>query len=148
MTTTPELPAPAVPSAADVDQALTERCVTSGEVIAGHIAAGMLDHASRPAKLPELLFPDDDPDTVDRVWKLAVAVGYRAGKHAARPEWTAEGIARLKAALYDAGYQGMARLAVRTANTTAVVQETEHGYVTDGFDGTDWDTSTRSGGHP
>lgn len=139
---------PNTPAADGVDQALAERCITSGAVIAGHIAAGMLDHVSRPAKLPELLFPDLDPVAVRKVWDQAVAVGYRAGKHAARPEWTADGLARLKAALYDAGYQGMARLAVRTANTTAVVQETEHGYVTDGFDGTDWDTSTRSGGHP
>ncbi|MFD5899069.1 hypothetical protein [Streptomyces sp. NPDC060366] len=136
-------------SAADVDQALTERCTTSGEVIAGHIAAGMLDVVSRPAKLPELTFPDDDPDTVRRVWELAVAVGYRAGKHAVRPDWTAEGIARLKAALYEAGYRGMGRLAVRTANTTApVAAESEHDRVTDGFDGADWDTSTWGGGHP
>lgn len=137
--------APNTPAPTDVDKALTERCTTSGEVIAGHIAAGMLDAVSRPAKLPELLFPDDDPDTVRRVWDQAVAVGYRAGKHAARPVWTAEGLDRLKAALYEAGYQGMARLAVRTANTTQ--PEPEYGFTT-GADGTDWDTSTFGGGHP
>lgn len=145
MTLTPDLPAPvpsvpACPSAAVVDQALTERCTTSGEVIAGHIAAGMLDAVSRPAKLPELLFPDDDPETVRRVWELAVAVGYRAGKHAARPDWTAEGLDRLKAALYEAGYQGMARLAVRTANTS-VQPEPVHTYSAE-------DTDEFGGGHP
>lgn len=135
MTGTPNTPAPA-----DVDQDLTERCVTSGEVIAGHIARGMLDVVSRPAKLPELLFPDDDPETVRRVWDQALAVGYRAGKHAARPDWTAEGIARLKAALYEAGYRGMGRLAVRTANTTTP-PEPVHTYA-------DPESDAWGGGHP
>lgn len=118
--TTTHNPAPAADSAdaetaAIVDEVLTERCESSAQYLAGLIAKGTLDSVSRPGKLPELMFPDINPWDVRTVWDAALAVGYAAGKAAARPEWTAEGLDRLRAALSDAGYQGMARLTARTA---------------------------------
>lgn len=113
--TTPPNPADtaAAEAVADVDMALVERCESSGEYLAGLIAAGTLDSVGRPDKLPELTFPDANPWDVRAVWDAALAVGYRAGKLAARPE--TEGLDKLRAALYEAGYQGMGRLAARSA---------------------------------
>jgi hypothetical protein len=99
----------------DVDLVLTERCESSGQYLAGLLAAGTLDSVGRPGKLPELMFSGMNPWDVRTVWDAALAVGYRAGKLAGRPDWTTEGFDRLRAALYEAGYQGMARLADRTA---------------------------------
>ncbi|MFE4915903.1 hypothetical protein ACFRCX_30840 [Streptomyces sp. NPDC056652] len=122
MTTTPNLPAPdsTTPGTgpqdpADGDVLLAGRCETSGEYLAGVIAAGMLDHVGRPDRLPELLWPDADPAVVRAVWEAGLATGYRAGKLAAHPEWTGDGLNRLRAALYEAGYRGMGRLAARSA---------------------------------
>lgn len=116
MTTTPD-PATVVALAdavADVDLVMTERCENLGEYLGGVIAAGTLDSVGRPDKLPELMFPDVDPEVVRRIWKAALPVGYRAGKLAGRPDWTAEGLGKLRAALADAGYWGMARLVSRS----------------------------------
>ncbi|KIF66263.1 hypothetical protein HY68_36770 [Streptomyces sp. AcH 505] len=113
MTTSHNLP-PANPTV--VDQALTERCEDSGQYLAGLIAKGMLDHVGRPTRLPEVMFPDVDPDVVRRIWDMALPVGYLAGKMTARPQWTAEGLNRLRGELRDAGYEGMARLTGRSAS--------------------------------
>lgn len=112
MTTTPQPPAP-IPG---IDEQLAGRCEDSGEHLAGLIAKGMLDTVGRPDKLPELLWPDVDPDIVRTIWELALAVGYRAGKTAGQPRWDTDGFNRLRAALIEAGYESMGRLATRTAN--------------------------------
>lgn len=113
--TTPT-PTPGTDTAA-VDQALAEQCTSSGEYLAGLLAAGKLEAAGCPEKLPELLFPDLDPQVVERVWNAALPVGYRLGRLTAQPRWTPEGLNRLRTALGDAGYQAMGRLAARSANT-------------------------------
>jgi hypothetical protein len=98
------------------DQALAERCQTSGDYLAGLLAKGMLDAVSRPAKLPELVFPDGDPALVRAVWEAALAVGYRAGKEAAHPTWTPDALRRLRAELDAAGFVAMGRMAGRSAS--------------------------------
>lgn len=101
-------------TAADTDQALTRRATTSGDWIAGLIAYAMLDTAGTPTNLPHLTFPDDDPDTVTRVWQAALAVGFRAGRLDAAPRFHRDTLARHQAALADAGYTAMAALGQQT----------------------------------
>jgi hypothetical protein len=113
MTTTPPAPAP---DTAVADQALADRCQTSGDYLAGLLAKGMLDAVSRPGKLPELVFPDGDPALVRAVWEAALAVGYRAGKEAARPTWTPDALRRLRDELDTAGFVAMGRMAGRSAS--------------------------------
>ncbi|MET9436973.1 hypothetical protein [Streptomyces sp. NPDC006551] len=105
-----------VPAAA-ADQVLAERCTTSGEYLAGLIAAAMLDVAGQPEKLPALLFPDLDPQVVERVWNTALPVGFRLGTLVSNPRWTPTALRRLRAALDDAGYTAMGQLADRSART-------------------------------
>lgn len=110
-------PAAPRPDIAAVDQALTERARNSGDYLAGITAAGMLDTAGAPTKLPALLFPDLDPQIVDRVWQAAFVVGYRTRKLVEHPRWTPEALHRLRGALTEAGYHGMARHIARSINT-------------------------------
>lgn len=102
---------------ARADQALADLATGSAEVLAGVIAAGMLDVVGQPARLPELLFPDADPVLVRAVWELGLATGYRAGKLAGRPRWAAEELDRAREALEGAGFAAMAALVARTAGT-------------------------------
>lgn len=114
MTTTPPT-APAAPDITGTDQALADVCQTSGDYLAGIIAHGMLDAASRPGKLPEYLFPDGDPALVRAVWEAALTVGYRAGQLSVRPTWTPDALRQLRTQLDTAGYMAMGRLAGRSA---------------------------------
>lgn len=114
MTTQPTAPA-AAPDITTVDEALADRCQTSGDYLAGLLAHGMLESVSRPAKLPELLFPDGDPALVRAVWEAALAVGYQAGKLSARPTWSPDALRRLRAELDTAGYVAMGKRAARSA---------------------------------
>lgn len=116
--TTHHTPAPATTDAtvAAADQALADDCQTSGDYLAGIIAKGMLDAVGTPKKLPELLFPDYDPEMVRAVAETYLAVGYRAGKLAGQPKWTPDALDRLRAALNDAGYNAMGSLAARSAS--------------------------------
>lgn len=148
--TSPANPPAAAAAEADpgaVDQALAERARTSADVLAGIIAASMLDTCGTPDKLPELLFPHIPPEHVRQVWQAALPVGYRAGQLTARPQWTTDGLDRLRAALYDAGYRGMGRLADRAAfaapsralpgaGVDAEPDDDTHGRVDDGADST------------
>ncbi|MEU6925489.1 hypothetical protein [Streptomyces sp. NPDC046631] len=120
--TTHHTPAPTAPvtgltarPAATDDQALANRCQSSGDYLAGLLAAGTLEAAGTPRKLPELLFPDYGPEIVRAVWEAALPVGYQAGKLAGQPKWTPAALDRLRAALYDAGYTAMGNLAARSA---------------------------------
>ncbi|MFB7313019.1 hypothetical protein [Streptomyces sp. NPDC056192] len=116
MTTLPT-PAPVTPDdTAAADQVLAERCQTSGDYLAGLLAAGTLEAAGAPRKLPEVLFADYDPSVVREIWDAALAVGYRAGKLAGQPRWTPDALNRLRAAMQDAGYNAMAAKAGRSAS--------------------------------
>ncbi|MDK0525040.1 hypothetical protein [Streptomyces sp. ML-6] len=114
MTTTPGTTP--MPTTTHTDQVLADRCQSSGDYLAGILAAAMLDTAGTPTKLPELLFPGVDPTVVRQIWEAALPVGYRAGHLAAQPSWTPEALDRLRAALADAGYTAMAGKAARSAS--------------------------------
>lgn len=101
---------------AATDQVIAERCESSGQYIAGLLAAGALEAAGTPRKLPELLFANADPAVVRAVWDAALAVGYRAGQLSVRPSWTPADLHRLRGALVDAGFRTMGRLAARSAS--------------------------------
>ncbi|MFD3516305.1 hypothetical protein [Streptomyces sp. NPDC058657] len=105
-------------SIADTDSVLAERCGSAGEYLAGLLAAAQLDTVARPNQLPEDLFSHLDPWDVRQVWDRALAVGYRAGKMASNPQWTTEGLDRMRRALADAGYGQMATQAARSHRTT------------------------------
>ncbi|WP_405682810.1 hypothetical protein [Streptomyces sp. NBC_01238] len=124
------------------DQALADRCQSSGDYLAGLLAKGMLDSAGTPKKLPELLFPDYDPEMVRVVWEAALPVGYRAGKLAGQPKWTPDALTRLRAALADAGYAAMGALAARSAS----IHPPRHPADDEPLDHTTSDV--RDGGHP
>ncbi|MFD3336083.1 hypothetical protein ACFWV1_26065 [Streptomyces sp. NPDC058700] len=113
------------PTTAAADQALATMCTTHGEYLAGILADAMLDTAGRPDKLPALLLPDLDPAVVERIWKVAVPVGFRMGKSVGQPQWTAANLRHSKNALADAGYHSMAALADRSHRTTTHPGDTE-----------------------
>ncbi|MFF7631512.1 hypothetical protein [Streptomyces cyaneofuscatus] len=137
--TTPTPPRPDAPSPAAADQALADRCQSSGDYIAGLLAAGHLEAAGTVRKMPAALFPDWDPVMVQAVWDAALPVGFQAGKLSARPTWTPDALNRLQAALDEAGFQAMGRLAARSA----ALHPPRHPADTD----TDT-TVVRDGGHP
>ncbi|MGW1814181.1 hypothetical protein ACWCQM_11545 [Streptomyces sp. NPDC002125] len=115
MTTQPAAPA-AAPDISTVDQALANRCQTSGDYLAGILAAGHLEAAGTVRKLPADLFPDWDPVMVQAVWDAALPVGFQAGKLSVRPTWTPEALHRLRTELAAAGYVAMGKLAGRSAS--------------------------------
>lgn len=127
------------PSPAHVDRALADRCQSSGDYIAGLLAAGHLEAAGTVRKLPTALFPDWDPDMVQAVWDAALPVGYQAGRLSVRPTWTPDALARLRTALDEAGFAAMGRLAARSAALHPPRHPAD----------TDTDTAVvRDGGHP
>ncbi|MEE1812677.1 hypothetical protein [Streptomyces sp. BE133] len=147
--TTHHTPAPTAPVtdltaryARLADQALADRCQSSGDYLAGLLAKGMLDAAGTPKKLPELLFPDYDPEIVRAVWETALPVGFRAGKLAGQPRWTPDALTRLRAILTDAGYEAMGALAARSAS----VHPPRHPADDEPLDTTVG--NVRDGGHP
>ncbi|MFJ9988599.1 hypothetical protein ACIQUD_32080 [Streptomyces globisporus] len=113
--TTPTPAAPDAPSPAHVDRALANRCQSSGDYLAGVLAAGHLEAAGTVRKLPTDLFPDWPADMVQAVWDAALPVGFQAGKLSVRPTWTRDALDRLRAALDDAGYTAMGGLVARSA---------------------------------
>lgn len=119
-------PTPAAPTPGSVDQALARIAVRDGEFLAGLIAAGMLDTAGQPGKLPELLFPDLPAEQMRRVWQTALVVGLRAGRLSRAPRFHRDTLHRLQAQLADAGYTAMARLAEHTARRAAAEPEPDH----------------------
>lgn len=112
MTTPTAVRSPAVPTAAipGLDEALTGRLTGTARVLAGVLAAGALDTAGRPEKLPELLFPHLAEEDVRAVWDAAVVVGWRAGVRAGRSRWDPHDLDAAREALEGAGWAAMGRL--------------------------------------
>ncbi|MEU1327152.1 hypothetical protein [Streptomyces microflavus] len=135
---TPTPAAPDAPSPAHVDRALADRCQSSGDYIAGLLAAGHLEAAGTVRKLPAALFPDWDPDMVQAVWDAALPVGFQAGKLSVRPTWTPDALHRLQDLMTEAGFVAMGRLAARSA----ALHPPRHPADTEGL------TAVRDGGHP
>ncbi|MFI0929652.1 hypothetical protein ACH4TP_37875 [Streptomyces sp. NPDC021012] len=108
---------PSTPTTADADRALADRAASSGEYLAGILAAAMLDTVGQPEKLPALLFPGLDPNAVELVWEKALVVGYRLGRLIERPRWDTASLRRLRTALADAGYEAMDSQVARSLAT-------------------------------
>lgn len=102
-------PDDAGPVVADVDAVLAARNAAAAERLAGFIAAGQLDTAGSPRKLPMDLFPDDDPEVVARVWARALVVGVRAGQRMQAPRFYRDELCRLQGELAAAGFVAMGR---------------------------------------
>ncbi|MFD4795920.1 hypothetical protein [Streptomyces anulatus] len=103
------------PSPAHVDRALADRCQSSGDYIAGLLAAAHLEAAGTVTKLPAAMFPDWPADMVQAVWDAAVPVGFQAGRVSVRPTWAPEALTAAGTALDEAGFVAMGRLAARSA---------------------------------
>ncbi|MER6602577.1 hypothetical protein [Streptomyces parvus] len=104
-----------VPSPDHVDQALADRCQTSGDYLAGLLAAGHLEAAGTVRKLPTAQFPDWPADMVQAVWNAALPVGFQAGRTSVRPTWAPDALHAASAALHEVGFEAMGRLAARSA---------------------------------
>ncbi|MFJ7023219.1 hypothetical protein ACIQUW_33145 [Streptomyces sp. NPDC101117] len=94
---------------ARADEALAARHAEVADRLAGLIAAAELDTAGTPRLLPHDLFPDDDPDTVRRVWERALVVGVRAGQLMQAPRFYRDKLWRLQGELAQAGFAAMGR---------------------------------------
>lgn len=112
--------APTPPTVEHADEALAARAAHNAEQIAGFLVLGQLDTIGRPDKLPQDLWPDQDPAVVQAVWDRALAVGYRAGLHASRPRFHRDTLDRLRGVLEDAGWQAMAGRAAAVTDLLAV----------------------------
>ncbi|ACX71100.1 alpha-L-rhamnosidase [Streptomyces phage ZL12] len=114
-TTADPAAAPDAPSPAHVDRALADRCQSSGDYLAGLLAAGHLEAAGTVRKLPTAMFPDWPAEMVQAVWDAAVPIGFQAGRTSVRPTWAPDALHTASTVLNDAGYEAMGRLAARSA---------------------------------
>lgn len=130
MTTIPFTDAPAPfdgPDAEEVeafrvvsaDAVLAGRAMSSGEFLAGLIASAMLEQVGRPDKLPSLMFPDEDPMVVQKIWDAALAVGLHAGRRSSNARLYRDELDRVQEALRAAGHEAMAGLVSRSRRLVA-----------------------------
>ncbi|MFJ8657414.1 hypothetical protein ACIRNU_34390 [Streptomyces rochei] len=101
------------------DAVLAGRAMSSGEFLAGLVANGLLETVGRPDKLPSALWPDQDPVVVQEIWQLALAVGLHAGRRQSSPRLFRDEMARVSAALSEAGFHAMAGLVARSRRLVA-----------------------------
>lgn len=130
MTEISTTPVPADDSAEDAafetmcaDAVLMGRAVSSGQFLAGLLAAAELETASRPDKLPMDLFSNEDPAVVQAVWDRALAVGFQAGRVSAAPRLFRDQLDRLAGEFEAAGFEAMAGSVRRSRNLVAPVRE-------------------------
>ncbi|PSK57041.1 hypothetical protein B0E38_02572 [Streptomyces sp. 111WW2] len=95
------------------------RAMSSGEFLAGLIANGLLKTVGRPDKLPSAIWPDQDPVVVQEIWQLGLAVGLHAGRRSDSPAHYRDEMARVSAALSEAGFHAMAGLVARSRRLVA-----------------------------
>jgi hypothetical protein len=117
-------PSPAVPSVSAeeaaafevmrTDAVLAGRVMSSGQYVAGLLAAALVDTAGGPRKLPADLWPDVDPVVVQEIWDRACVVAWRASQFAGAAWPHRETLAALKAQLEETGFHAMAGLVGRS----------------------------------
>ncbi len=107
------------------DAVLTGRAMSSGEYLAGILAAAELDTAGTVRKLPMDLWPDEDPAVVQAVWDRAVVVAWRAAQIALTPWLHRDRLQDLQAALTEAGFHAMGGSVARSRRLV-VRAEVEH----------------------
>lgn len=96
------------------DFVLAGRTSSSGQFLAGLVAAAQLDTVGRVEKLAADLFPDADPALVQAVWDRALAVGLRAGQFAGAPRFHRDRLEGLQARLTEAGFRAMGGMVGRS----------------------------------
>ncbi|MEV8248036.1 hypothetical protein AB0R01_30335 [Streptomyces rochei] len=101
------------------DAVLAGRAMSAGEFLAGLIANAELETVGRPDRLARDLWPDVDPVVVQAIWDRALAVGLHAGRRSSSPRLFRDEMARVSAALSEAGYHAMAGLVARSRRLVA-----------------------------
>jgi hypothetical protein len=97
------------------DAVLGGRAMSSGEYLAGLLAAGELSSAARPDRLPADLFPGGDPALVQEVWDRAIAVGFHAGRlDAASSRFREDELAGARDQFVEMGHHAMGGLVARS----------------------------------
>jgi hypothetical protein len=124
MTTIPELPAAVDVSseaweAARVDAVLVARASSAAVFLTGLLVNSELETVGRPDRLPADLFPDVDPDVVERVWQRALAVGLHAGRVSAAPRMFRDQMTRVQGLFEAAGFAAMGRAVSRSRRLVA-----------------------------
>jgi len=101
------------------DLVLAGRHVSSGQFIAGLLAAAQLSTVGTPRKLGRDVWPDVDPAVVEEIYQRGVAVGFRAGGAYALPRFHGAELVRLRAQLEEAGFVAMAGMVGRSLRLLA-----------------------------
>lgn len=101
------------------DAVLAGRAMSSGAFLAGLIANAELETVGRPDRLARDLWPNVDPVVVQAIWDRALAVGLHAGRRSSSPRMFRDEMARVSAALSEAGYHAMAGLVARSRRLVA-----------------------------
>ncbi|MFD6149403.1 hypothetical protein [Streptomyces sp. NPDC060243] len=113
------------------DLVLAGRATSSGQFLAGLLAAGELDTVGQVRALPQDLFPGVDPVVLGEVWELALAIGFRAGRFSTSPRFHRDTLARLQGELAEAGFRAMGGMVGRSLEVVAGAHpaddETERG---------------------
>jgi hypothetical protein len=101
----------------DLDRAGRRLLVGSGQVLAGLLAVGLLQHVRTPGTLVDVIAPQIPPgEQRDQlVFMAGAAAGLWAGQQRARPEWDPRELAAAAADLYAAGFAAMGDLAADAA---------------------------------
>lgn len=95
------------------DAVLAGRAMSSAVYLAGLLAAGELETAGTPRKLPADMWPEVDPAVVQAIWDRAAATAWRAAQFAQAPWPHRETLAALQARFAEAGFHAMGGVAGR-----------------------------------
>ena len=101
------------------DAVLAGRAMSSGEFLAGVLAAGELDTAGAARKLPADLWPDVDPVVVQEIWDRAVTVAWRAAQFAGSGWLYRDRLQDVQARLTEAGFHAMGGMVARSLGLVA-----------------------------
>lgn len=96
------------------DAVLAGRAMSSGEYLAGVLAAAEVDTVGSVRKLPADTWPDVDPLVVQEIWDRACVVAWRAAQYAGSGWLHRETLAAAQERLAAAGFHAMAGLVARS----------------------------------
>jgi hypothetical protein len=116
------------------DAVLTGRAMSSGEFLAGLLAAAQLDIAGTPRKLPADLWPGVDAVVVQEIWDRACAVAWRAAQFAGSPRLFGPRLHVLQEQLTEAGFHAMGGSVARSRRLVAPESHPADGEVTRGHE--------------
>lgn len=90
------------------DLVLAGRATLTAEYLRGLYVAGLLSVVGTPKRLPQEVFPDDDPVVVQAVHDRGVAIGLHMALALQNPGRYREQVARTRRELGEAAYVAMA----------------------------------------